>query len=477
MQNLKPSRRDLIRLGLTELISGCAPTTLQQVPRPTSAQPLNVESFTPDASSYESLVRGYNVAYHSVRPRLITLPRTQAEVIEVLSHCQREGWALHLRAGGHSFEDLNTGSGVLLDLRRMNGVEISPDKKTVSVQAGATLGKLHQTVLPQGLSLPSGTCPGVGVAGLTMGGGYGMLSRKYGLTCDSLLSVEVIAADGRVHTASAQEHPALFWALRGGGGGNFGIATRFTFTVRRANAKVCVLKARVRPDLRRQFLAFWQSWISDGDDALTPLVYVAATSQGIDGPVVLAQYSGKLASARLALEPFMPFLDPNDLELSELAPLRAFEFFGGKLDAAMTPARFKSKSHFFKRQLSDAQWDAFIEQLNLPIDGLVGLMLDPWQGAIARVPVNDTAFVHRDALFSVQYRADWITEAEEAAGLECLQRLYTTLTPLSDGAYVNYSDKSLPDWRTAYYGAHLQRLTEVKRQYDPNNYFRHPLSL
>ena len=253
--------------------------------------------------------------------------------------------------------------------------------------------------------------------------------------------------------------------------------TKFTFTPRPVNKATCVLKARVRPELRRQFLNFWQSWIGGGDEELTPLVYIAATSKGIDGPVVLAQHWGNEASARVALAPFFPFLEPKELQLSELSPLQAFEFFGGKLDAPMTPARFKSKSHFFKRELTDAQWDAFVGLLSEPIDGLLGLMLDPWRGAIARVAVDDTAFFHRDALFSVQYRADWGTEAEQAASLDCLQRVYTNLAPFSDGAYVNYSDKSLNDWRNAYYGAHLKRLTDVKRRYDPMNYFRHPLSL
>lgn len=477
MQHMKLSRRELIHLGLLQLLSGCAPTALQKSANPSGVHGLNVEAFTPDTSGYEALVRGYNVAYHAVRPRLITLPRTREEVIRVLAHCQREGWPLHLRGGGHAFEDLNTGVGVLLDMRRMSRVEVSPDRTRASVQAGATLGTLHQTLLPEGLILPSGTCPGVGVAGLTMGGGYGMLSRKYGLTCDSLLEAELIDAEGRLHLASAQENPELFWALRGGGGGNFGIVTRFTFALKPASATTCVLKARVRPELRRQFLAFWQAWISDGDEELTPLVYVATTSEGIDGPVVLAQHWGNEQNARVALAPFMPFLEPKELELTELSPLQAFEFFGGKLDAPMTPARFKSKSHFFKRRLSDAQWDAFIQLLSEPFDGLVGLMLDPWQGSIARVAMDDTAFFHRDALFSIQYRADWGTETEEAASLACLQRLYSSLTPLSDGAYVNYSDKSLPDWRNAYYGAHLQRLTDVKRRYDPGDYFRHPLSL
>lgn len=477
MQNMKLSRRELTRLGLFQLVSGCAPSTLREAAIGPEVQGLSAESFTSDTPGYASLVGGYNVAYHSVRPRLIALPRNQDEVVEVLTHCRRQGWPLHLRGGGHSFEDLSTGTGVLLDLRRMNRVDISPDGKRVSIQAGAKLGAVHQTMLPKGLIVPTGTCPGVGVAGLTLGGGYGMLSRKYGLTCDSLIAAEVIDAEGKTHVASVQENPDLFWALRGGGGGNFGVVTRFTFAPKPAREPTCVVRAHVRPELRGQFFSFWQSWIDDGDERLTPLIYVAATPKGIDGPIVLAQYWGDEASTRAALAPFLPFLDESKLELSERSPLEAVEFFGGRLDAPMEPARFKSKSHFFKRKLTDAQWDAFVALLSEPIDGLLGLMLDPWQGAIARVPKAQTAFFHRDTRFSIQYRADWGTAAEQAASLECLQRAYTSLAPLSDGAYVNYCDKSLRDWRTAYYGAHLQRLTEVKRRYDPGNFFRHPLSL
>jgi FAD/FMN-containing dehydrogenase len=424
---------------------------------------------------YEALVPGYNVAYHGLRPRLITLARTREEVIGTIATCRRENWPLHIRGGGHSFEDLTTGPGVLLDMRRMNRVQLSSDGKTLTVEAGATLGQVQRALLPRGLVIPTGSCPSVGITGLTLGGGYGLGSRKYGLSCDALREVELIDASGRVAIASERQNPELFWALRGGGGAHLGVVTRLSFAPQPASERVSVLRARVRPEARREFLARWQSWIAGGTDQLTPLVYVAATPSGIDGPVLLAQYWGDRPGARVALEPFLPLLELPEIE--ECSALEAAQVFGGELDAPLKPTRFKSKSHFFKRELGDAQWDVLLRLLAPPIDGLLGLMLDPWQGAIRRVPHHDTAFAHRDALFSIQYRADWSAEAEAAASLASLQQVYDSLAPLSDGAYANYSDKSLSDWRTAYYGAHLERLTSVKRQFDPDGFFSHPLSL
>lgn len=470
------SRRQLLHLGATSFVSGCADRAFEAHGTVVHPTQLSRETFEPGAPGYDELTRGYNVAYHDVRPRLITLPHSRDEIVRTLAMCQREKWPLHLRGGGHCFEDLNTGPGVLLDTRRMNRVLLANDRKTVTVEAGATLGAVHRALAPHGLTIPTGSCPSVGVAGLTMGGGYGLVSRKYGLTCDALVELELLDAQGRVHRVSRDENADLFWALRGGGGGSFGVVTQFTFSPKPITDEVCVLRARVRPELRLEFLNFWQSWITEGPDELTPLIYLAATARGIDGPVVLAQHCGNLSSARLALAPFWHFFE-SDSEIKVASALEATEYFGGKLDAPLEPVRFKSKSHFFKRKFTDVEWGAFVDLLEKPIQGLVGLMLDPWQGAISRVPMDATAFAHRDALFSIQYRADWGLEAGKAGSLEALDQLYTLQSPLSNGAYVNYSDKNLSNWRHAYHGVHLQRLVDVKRRYDPDGFFRHALSI
>lgn len=469
------SRRYLLWLGASGALSGCANHHATRAPR-REAIP-GVESYTWTSKGYEGLVGGYNAAYHSVRPELVVLPKSPKEVADVVKLCRDEELALHIRGGGHCFEDLNTGPSVLLDTRYLRDISLSRDNTTLSVGAGATLGQVSQQLLPAGRALPMGTCPSVGVAGLTLGGGYGLLSREHGLTCDALTEAEMVDATGQVKLVSSQVNDDLFWALRGGGGGNFGIVTRLSYSTAAVARRACVLQAPVRRDAVREFLSFWQAWIPDGNERLTPLVYIAATPDGFDGPVILAQYWGARREALDHLAPFLPFVVRGRAEVREVTVLEAAEAFGGPLDAAMKPAYFKGKSHFFKQPLAATAWERLLDALQQPIRGVVGLMLDPWQGAIARVPLAQTAFAHRDALFSIQYRADFDPDIDGTATLEAVDRIHAVLAPYSRGAYLNYSDKALEDWRTAYHGVHLERLVELKRSHDPSRFFEHALSL
>lgn len=466
------SRRTLLRASALTLLSGCARPLVADARGPSS---LPSETYRPGSREYEALRRGFNMAYDDVRPTLITLPRTDEDVARVLEACRRQGLPLHLRSGGHSFEDTNTGPGVLMDLRHRKRVQVDPRRRLVTAEAGAKLGAVVTALAPHRLAIPTGSCPSVGVTGLTLGGGYGFLSRKLGLTCDALVEAELFDARARRWTASAQQNPELFWALRGGGGGNFGVVTRLTFRARPVPATATVLRARVRAADRLDFLTTWQSWIPSGPDDLTPLVYLAATRDGLDGPVVLAQHLGGVQEAERALAPFMPFLDAP--ELKEMPMLAAAEFFGGALDAPMRPVRFKSKSHFFNQALGRDEWSALLTKLDVPVDGVVAVMLDPWQGAIARVAADDTAFAHRDALLSIQYRADWDTPEQRASCVARLADLYASMAPRSSGAYVNYSDKDLTAAHRAYYRDNLERLRDVKRRFDGEGFFRHALSL
>ncbi len=469
------SRRTLLRTGALSFLSGCVSPAIEGGGKTSGPAGVFGETYLPGTQEYEQLRRGYNMAHHGVRPKKITLPGSADDVARALVQARADRLPVHLRSGGHSFEDLNTGPGVLLDLRRLNRVEVDPAPGTVTAGAGVKLGAIIEALAPHRLAIPTGSCPGVGVTGLTLGGGYGFLSRKLGLTCDALTRVELLDAHGRRWVASARQNADLFWALRGGGGGNFGVVTQLTFQAQPISPTATVLHARVAPSQRLEFLEAWQSWIPSESVDLTPLVYLAATPRGIDGPVLLAQFHGGLDDALAELSPLLPYLeDPRPKEMSVIA---AAEFFGGRLNAPMVPVRFKSKSHFFKRELTAGEWAAFVAKLQEPIEGVVGLMLDPWRGAISDIAHGDTAFAHRDALFSIQYRADWDLPEQQERCLRCLDELYALNTPHSDGAYVNYCDKSLTNGAQAWHGQHLDKLREVKRRFDGENFFRHALSL
>jgi hypothetical protein len=441
-----------------------------------------LDLLAPGEPGYADTILGYNATLNGRKdlpnPQLVALPRNETAVAEVLRLAHSKKLPLHIRGGGHSFEGLNTGPGMLLSLSGMNAIEVDASRNLVRVGAGARLGEVATALAAQGQWMPMGSCPSVGIVGLTLGGGYGLASRKLGLACDALKEVRLIDARGKSWVASERENRELFWAHRGGGGGNFGVVTQLTFkttTVRRLS----VLKVALPPEKAEELLKIWQASITQSRDELGIVLFMEGAASGMSEPVILAQYWGSPSEAHEAFRPFYPLFDKRKPipTFKELSSLESFEFFGGPARAPLAPSQFKGKSHYFKRELSPSDSQGFLKELRAAGPGWLRVILDPYRGAIGRVPRDETAFVHRDALFSIQYRADWSQAEDRESVLRRLAALYGRMQPISSGAYVNYCDKELPSWDTAYYGSHLPRLRSVKRTVDPEGFFHHDLSL
>jgi hypothetical protein len=409
------------------------------------------EALRPDSDGYEEARRPAIARFHDVRPQVVARCRSADDVAEALAFARREGLPVAARSGGHCFAGRSTTTGMVIDVGPLDGVEVSGGVATIG--AGARLGAVYDALLEHGATIPAGCGPQVGIAGLTLGGGLGIMGRRHGLTCDSLLAADVVLADGRRVTCDEQHDADLFWALRGAGGGHFGIVTSFTF---RTVPPPDVTAFDLRFSDAAELIEAWQAWAPDAPDELAASLIVTAG----DPPVV--KVFGAMQGSRAETEALLAALgEPLSAELFEGTHREVKRHLAG--DGGEDEGHPYSRSHFFREALPA---DALVEHLQA--DRRPGetreLDFSPWGGAYNRVPADATAFPHRDARFLLKLGVvlqpgtpldGWLTRAWE------LTRPHAT-----GGAYVNFPDPELSDPATAYWGANQDRVRAVKRRYE-----------
>ena len=417
----------------------------------------------------------------SVRPQVIAQCRTAHGVSLAVQWARQQGFALCGHGGGHSYEGFSSCAGLMIDVRSMNAIVIDAPNRTARIGAGALLGDVAEALFARGFALPAGTCKPVGIAGLTLGGGHGLASRKFGLTADNLLAAHLVTADGSEVNASATENPDLFWALRGGGGGNFGIVTEFTFRVHpvgRAIAFRLVWPANFPTAALRE----WQKFAQSAPDELGFVLVMSGGNGHITGIRCTGQYlpvtagqTPTVSKLKTLLAPLLAAGNPT-LTTRQFSYLEAARYFAGNGD----PDRvyFKGKSDYSTGALSSAGVSAFISALRNSASP-VAAIFEAYGGAINRVAAADTAFPHRgDTRFCLQYYSEWSSSASTTNNVAAVRALYAAMRPHLPGfSYVNYIDLDLTDYAPAYYKGNLPRLQAVKQQYDPENYFHFAQSI
>jgi hypothetical protein len=455
----------------------------------------------PGESSYTVSKRLFDPRFDSLHPAGIAYCRNPHDVATCLAFVRKFGLPVAARCGGHSYAGWSSGSGLVIDVTRMSGVNVSGS--TATVGAGTRLIDFYNGLAAHGRGVPGGSCPTVGIAGLTLGGGVGVVSRAYGLTSDNVKSLQIVTADGQVRTCNSSQNSDLFWACRGGGGGNFGVVTSFTFGTHPVGQIVLFFLSWPWSQAARVISA-WQSWAPHAPDALWSNVHLAAAPGGsVPSIQVGGTFLGSLGAAAAQLEklyaaagshPSSPFMETtswlhamlveagcasltvNQCHLPTQNPV-------GKLARASEYA----KSDFFTKPLSShgigtllAGVESFQRAGGAP-GASGGIAFDALGGAVNRVSPGATAFVHRNALFQAQYTTTWPVGAAAAAVARqhgWQQSFWQSMRPFASGqAYQNYVDPALANWRQAYYGANLARLTQVKAKYDPNRVFRFPQAI
>jgi FAD/FMN-containing dehydrogenase len=455
------------------------------------------EVILPGSADYESIRKPAIANFHDVRPRAVVLCETPADVSETISLARRSGLPTATRSGGHCFAGRSSSEGVVIDVRPMRSVSVSGGVATVG--AGARLGEVYDALDEHGLTIPGGCGPSVGIAGLTLGGGLGILGRKHGLTSDHLLAAQIVLADGRILWCDEHREGDLFWALRGAGGGNFGVITSLVFDTLPAPAAT-VFHLLWPYTHAATVLDAWQRWAPTAPDELAASVLVTASGD-VEKPLVVNVFGAMLGTesdttelleemvARVGTDPTSAFRKRMSYRvtkrfLAELGEAMAGdEIEGPSHDQPARPGHGFSKSEFFSRPLPTEAVAALVENLQ---EGRVAsqrreLDFTPWGGAYNRVSTEATAFVHRNERFLLKHAVvvnPNASRAERETARRWLARSWASVHPWgSGGVYPNFPDPDLEDWARAYYGTNYGRLERVKKRYDPGNYFRFEQSL
>jgi len=418
-----------------------------------------------------------NQRFACTRPAAVLSPAHAKDVVRAVEWARTESVPLVVRGGGHSFAGYSASTGLVLDLRNLAKSRFDPDTGQVTVGGGTPMQALYAALRPYDVTFPLGNSYTVGIGGLTLGGGVTTISRAYGLTCDALISTDVVLADGSQVTASAREYPDLFWACRGGGGGNFGVNTSFTFQTWPAPVGSTCLVLWSWPHAV-EVLTTMQEIMRTAPDGFSARIGIARSS-GDEGVVsVVGHHLGPAAELRELMAPAYAVARPERAEIED----RDFWDAATYLHHSSTIGAFAIRTRCLPHAINGAGVAALVRALDRwpgsgSSDG-AGAALFAWGGAISRVPAADTAFPHRDTRFLLSLDTSW-SQADSPevvrANLEWLHTLYAESGDFApDAAYVNFTDPDLEGWRRAYYGLNADRLAEVKRRYDPDRFFTFP---
>lgn len=399
---------------------------------------------------------------------------TPQAVATAVQWAQANKVPLAMRSGGHSFEGLSQGTGLVIDTRPMDQFELSADKNTFVSGAGAMLGNVYTKLSQVGRVVPAGSCPTVGITGHTLGGGYGLLARPLGLACDSLLAVEMVNAEGKIIRVSETENSELFWALRGGGAGSFGIVTKLQFKTHPvSHVLVYGMSWNVTSKIAAELMKAWQQWAPEAPREITSLFKVSKAKDGSINMRAIGQSLGAENVLRSELARLSAIAQPTKMTVEDLDFMSSVRHFGGSFDHEYI--FMKGKSDYIKQVMSDEGLEAMLQKAPTGID----IIFDSYGGAIRDKADDETAFAHRaGTVSSLQYYTQWYKDADTKARLETMKTFHDALRPyMSGSAYFNYCDLDIKDYGRAYWGNNLERLMEIKLQHDPTNFFAHAQSI
>jgi len=445
----------------------------------------------PSDPTYNQVRLLENPRYDDERPLAVLQVSSAQDVASGLAFAQQHAVPVALRSGGHSYPGWSGGGSpkaLVIDCRPLNQVTL--DGTTATVGSGAALADVYDAIGGQGRAIAAGSCATVGVAGLTLGGGVGVLTRAMGLTCDAVNSMQVVTADGTVRTASAQEEPDLFWALRGGGGGHLGVVTSFEFETSAApTLQTVYLQWPI--SAAAQVIEAWQQWAPSADPGLWSTLKALGGQKHTGGPILLLSgtWSGSPGALDGQLAGLLNHVPKPSTDSRKSQSYRdAMLSFAGCSSipiaqcntgpgGSLTRESFGATSHVAYDPLTSAGIDDLLGQVQAAqSSGLLeaGISIDALGGRVQDVAPDATAFPHRAALATVQYTATYASGSPQAAD-DYVRGFRAAMVPYWGAhAYVNYSDARLSDYLSAYFGDNAARLAEARSTYDPNGFFTQP---
>jgi FAD/FMN-containing dehydrogenase len=424
---------------------------------------------TPTDTGYDEARKLWNGMVDK-RPALIAQCTTTSDVVTAVNHARNNGLVVAVRGGGHNVAgNASCDGGIVIDLRPMKTVSVDPEGLAARAEGGVTWGEYDQATQAHGLASPGGAISSTGVAGLTLGGGFGWLSRSYGLACDNLLSAEIVTAAGEVLTASADENPDLFWAIRGGGG-NFGVVTRFEFQlhpVAELYAGLILYPRSAAPDLMRAYARM----TGEAPDALSGMAAFLCSPEGDPVVGVFAVYHGPADKGERAVARLRAVGSPL---LDDIGP-KPYTVVQQAFDEGFPPGNRNYWKSGYVSKITDAYIDVLVEHANKAASPMCIVGLEHMMGgAVSRVAKDDNAFGTREAEYNLLILGITNDSSEDDAVRDWARGFSDAVRPFSTGAvYVNYMDHDELDRVGHAYGSnHYGRLQELKKRYDPDNLFR-----
>jgi len=430
----------------------------------------------PDDANYDEVRKIWNGMINR-RPAVMVRCATADAVPVALTFAREHGKELSIRGAGHNIAGNSIcDDGVMIDFSAMKKVQVDVKKKRALVEPGATLGDLDAALQAHGLATPVGINSTTGIAGLTLGGGFGWLTRKYGMTIDCLVSVDVVTANGNKVRASETENADLFWAIRGGGG-NFGIVTQFEFKLHQVGPEILAGLIVFPLEQGKQVLTRYREFADSAPEELTvwvvlrkapPLPFLPADVHGKEVVVLALVYAGNIADGEQLIQPLHNFGNPYGAHVGAQPYVEWQKAF----DPLLTPgARNYWKSHNFT-ELSDGALDSMIEFADKLPSPQCEIFIAHIAGAPNRVSPDAMAYGNRDANFVLNVHGRWDETSQDKKGIEWARAFFNASAPYaSAGAYVNFMTEEEGDRVAAAYGRNYERLVQIKRQYDPENIF------
>lgn len=431
----------------------------------------------PGSEQYESARLVWNGMINK-RPSIIARCVSASDIVSAVKFARENGLQVAVRGGGHNVSGNSAcDGGIVIDLSLMKGIRVDDARKEVYAEAGLTWGEFDKETQTHGLATPGGLISTTGIAGLTLGGGFGWLSRKYGLACDNLLSADIVTADGRFLTASPTEHQDLFWGIRGGGG-NFGIVTSFQFRLHPVSTVFGSFVFHPFGDVR-QTLGSYREFVHTCPDEVTsfaamltapPVPFLPASFHGQKLTLIASCHCGPVEEGERVLQPLRTIGHP----VADLSSAQPYVNIQAAHDPTAPPGMRNYWKSEFVAELSDELIDAMASSMNSVPSPLNAIHIYHLQGAISRVNDEATAYSHRDARFLILIIAMWTDSSEDEKQIRWARGLWEKLRAFSlGGGYVNFlGDEGEERVKTSYGKTTYARLMALKKTYDPSNFFR-----
>ena len=420
----------------------------------------------PEDTGYDSARRIWNASIDK-HPGLIARCSEAADVVRAVKFSRANNLLVAVKSGGHNVAGRALcDDGIVIDLSATNRVSVDAELRAVRVQAGALLGDVDREANAHGLVVPTGVVSKTGIAGLTLGGGTGWLARKYGLTCDNVVSCEVVTAEGDLVTANNEINADLFWGLRGGGG-NFGIVTSFLYRAHPVSTVLGGVIAYTR-DQAAALLRYYRDFMPAAPDELTAYAGLISMPDGTPAVGVMACYCDDLTEGERVLKPLRAFGSP----VFDAIQPTSFPTMQKLVDEMSPDSTHNYWRSTFIRDFSDEVIDLIIEHGNRMESRLSRIVIQFFGGAAGRVAPADTAFAQRQAEYNVGIETQWTDAAESEKHIGWTRTLSDALRPYSSNGYLlNFIGDEEPDTIRAAFGSNYARLVELKTKYDPTNFF------